>query len=195
MDNGSFRNIKASLVPTETPDCWPSWRPVVGRDTFSLLAPALDPRLKKLATPSFWPDPACMIPNMWHSRRNCKRHSWLTKLGSFSLDQLVWAHKTQVWLSRRYFRLAYRVYSAQDNTPWGGWFAEPIFSKTRVPHTTKMVALGRWDISIDASLGVWTLPVVEKIINSFDSFEIHPGRSGVVPCVLYGSFPVNMFMS
>ena len=31
-----------------------------------------------------------MIPNLWHSSRYRKRRSWLTKFGSFTLDQLVY---------------------------------------------------------------------------------------------------------
>ena len=30
-----------------------------------------------------------MIPNMWHSGRSCKWPSWVTKFGSFTLNQLV----------------------------------------------------------------------------------------------------------
>ena len=59
--------------------------------------------------------------------------------------------------------LACRTYNTlvQITHPPLGWISEPNLSKTRRAHTRKMVALGRprWDLSINASLGVCTLPV------------------------------------
>ena len=54
-----------------------SLRLVIGRHTFSALA----------SLPLF--TAVSMIPNMWHSRCHCVRHSCVTILGVISLNQLV----------------------------------------------------------------------------------------------------------
>ena len=79
---------------------WPFWRPLVGRDTISPLAPhPKGPQQKK----------SCFVAlfrcswrsvwyglNTWHSSRLRDRHSWLTKCGSFTVNQLVCSCNTGV---------------------------------------------------------------------------------------------------
>ena len=69
---------------------WPLWRPVIGRDTFSALAPVLGPWRKDwLCYPLPLFTAVSTIPNMWHSSCYCMRRSWQTKFGGLSLNQLV----------------------------------------------------------------------------------------------------------
>ena len=59
--------------------------------TFSALAPVLGSQQKDWLCHSVPPFMAVsMIPNVWHSScYYCMRHSWLTKFGAISLNQLV----------------------------------------------------------------------------------------------------------
>ena len=64
---------------------WPLWRPVIGRDTLSVLAPVLGPQQKNWL---YHPLPllmaVSMVPNIWHSSCFCMRHSWLTTFGGYA---------------------------------------------------------------------------------------------------------------
>ena len=76
---------------TERPDhCWPFWRPVVGGDTLSPLAPALGPE-QKTGDVTLFPlfMAVRMILNMWRSSGHYMRHSWLTHFRAFCPNQPV----------------------------------------------------------------------------------------------------------
>ena len=69
---------KKWFIPMETPYCcWPFWRPVVGGDTCSSLAPTLRPQLKdRLYHHLAMFMAVSMMPNTCHPSRYCKRRSF-----------------------------------------------------------------------------------------------------------------------
>ena len=77
-------------LPAETPDCYsPFWWPVVGRDTFSLLAPAPGRHLKNGLCHGLCHVLCDLLLFMVASRRYCKQRSWVTSFRMFALNQLV----------------------------------------------------------------------------------------------------------
>ena len=86
------------FVVSETPDhCWAFWRPVLGRDDISPIAPALGPwqkngNEKKFAVHGGENNTKYQIPGKWHPSSYCMRHSWRTKFLFLSADTQPQSH-------------------------------------------------------------------------------------------------------
>ena len=96
--SGSSRKKRGKKKSSSHGNAWllnllyyrPLWRPAIGRDTFSGLAPVLGPQQKSwLCHPIPLFMAVSMMQNTWHSSGYCTRHSWLTKLGVIRLNQVV----------------------------------------------------------------------------------------------------------